>query len=164
VSQNKHRCNYILPRWSFDSKPTLLCLQLYSEVTGNFVCCLLLSKLKLGLELKQKYSPKSQILNNSYPTFLGSCFNSQFLDWETICNAVGSVEAREVVIIRRASENCESKLPRGTSQILRGAYATIAIIVSPFGLLWNINPLNFLNPLNPLNHLNPLNLLNYLNH
>jgi len=27
-------------------------------------------KLKLGLELKQKCSPKSQILNNSYPTFL----------------------------------------------------------------------------------------------
>jgi hypothetical protein len=27
-------------------------------------------KLKLGLELKQKYRPKSQILNNSYPTFL----------------------------------------------------------------------------------------------
>jgi len=25
---------------------------------------------KLGLELKQKYPPKSQILNNSYPTFL----------------------------------------------------------------------------------------------
>ena len=55
---------------SFDSKPTLLCLQLYSEVIGNFVRCLLLSKLKLGLELKRKYSPKSQILNNSYPTFL----------------------------------------------------------------------------------------------
>jgi len=70
VSQNKHRCNYILPLWSFDSKPNLLCLQLYSEVTGNFVRCLLLSKLKLGLELKQKYTPKSQILNNSYPTFL----------------------------------------------------------------------------------------------
>ena len=27
-------------------------------------------KLKLGLELKQKYPPKSQITNNSYPTFL----------------------------------------------------------------------------------------------
>jgi len=25
---------------------------------------------KLGLELKQKYPPKLQILNNSYPTFL----------------------------------------------------------------------------------------------
>ncbi len=86
----------------FDSKATLLCLQLYSEVTGNFVCCLLLSKLKLGLELKRKYSPKSQILNNSYPTFLerlGSCFNSQFLDWETIYSAVGSVEVRGMLII-----------------------------------------------------------------
>jgi hypothetical protein len=28
---------------------------------------------------------------------------------ETICSEVGSVEAREVVIIRRAGENCESK-------------------------------------------------------
>ena len=56
--------------WSFDSKPTLLCLQLYSDSTGNFVRCLLLSKLKLGLELKQKCPPKPQILNNSYPTFL----------------------------------------------------------------------------------------------
>jgi len=56
--------------WSFDSKPTLLWLQLYSEITRNVIRCLLLSKLKLGLELKQKYSPKSQILNNSYPTFL----------------------------------------------------------------------------------------------
>ena len=27
-------------------------------------------KLKLGLELKQKYPPKPQILNNFYPTFL----------------------------------------------------------------------------------------------
>ena len=27
-------------------------------------------KLKLGLELKQKYPPKPQILHNSYPTFL----------------------------------------------------------------------------------------------
>jgi len=123
VSQNKHRCNYILPRWSFDSKPNLLCLQLYSEVTENFVCCLLLSKLKLGLELKRKYPPKSQILNNSYPTFLErlniyffrdrgicSCFNSQFLDWETIYSAVGIVEARVMLIIGRTSENCESKL------------------------------------------------------
>ena len=57
-------CVYLEGKWklwvktsrggSFDSKPTLLCLQLYSEVTGNFVCCLLLSKLKLGLELKRK--------------------------------------------------------------------------------------------------------------
>ncbi len=60
--------------------------------------------------------------------WFSSCFNSQFLDWETIYCTVGSVEAREVVIIGRTGENCESKLPRGTSQILRGAYATIAII------------------------------------
>jgi len=40
--------------WGFDSKPTLLRLQRDFEATGNFVHCLLLSKLKLGLELKQK--------------------------------------------------------------------------------------------------------------
>jgi len=45
-------------------------LQLYADATGNFVLCLQLSKLKLGLELKQKNPPKPQILNNSYPTFL----------------------------------------------------------------------------------------------
>ena len=35
-----------------------------------------------------------------------------FFDWETICSAVGSVEARVMVIIGSASENCESKLSR----------------------------------------------------
>ena len=70
VSQNKHRCNYMQTRWGFDSKPILLRLQLYFEVTGNVICCLLLSKLKLGLELKQKCLPKPQIPNNSYLTFL----------------------------------------------------------------------------------------------
>jgi len=94
----------------FDSKPTLLCLQLYSEVTGNFVCSLLLSKLKLGLELKQKYPPEVTNSEQFLPHISDSCFNSQFLDWETIYSAVGSVEAREVVIIGRTSENCESKL------------------------------------------------------
>ena len=64
VSQNKHRGEVLtLNRF-------LLCLQLYFEVTGNFVPCLLLSKLKLGLELKRKYPPKSLFPNNSYPTFL----------------------------------------------------------------------------------------------
>ena len=63
-------CNYIQTRWSFDSKPTLLCLQRDFAATGNFVHCLLLSQLKLGLELKQKYPPKSLFPNNSYPTFL----------------------------------------------------------------------------------------------
>ena len=56
--------------WSFDSKPILLWLQRDYEVTRNVIHCLLLSKLKLGLELKQKNPPKPQILNNSYPTFL----------------------------------------------------------------------------------------------
>ncbi|MDY0219363.1 MAG: hypothetical protein RBR14_08470, partial [Candidatus Cloacimonas acidaminovorans] len=55
---------------SFDSKPTLLWLQRDFEVTRNVIHCLLLSKLKLGLELKQKNPPKPQITNNSYPTFL----------------------------------------------------------------------------------------------
>ena len=57
-------------RWSFDSKPILLCLQLYFDATGNAIHCLLLAKLKLGLELKRKYPPKSLFPNNSYPTFL----------------------------------------------------------------------------------------------
>jgi len=30
---------------------------------------------------------------------LASCFNSQFLDWETICSAVGRVETRVMVMI-----------------------------------------------------------------
>ena len=55
---------------SFDSKPILLWLQQDVDATGNFVRCLQLSKLKLGLELKQKFAPKSLFLNNSYPTFL----------------------------------------------------------------------------------------------
>ncbi|HRU83720.1 MAG TPA: hypothetical protein P5041_08200, partial [Candidatus Cloacimonas sp.] len=38
-------------------------------------------------------------------------------------------------------------------------YATIAIIVSPFGLLRHLNILNHLNLLNLLNLLNHLNLL-----
>ena len=37
---------------------------------------------------------------------------------------------------------------------LRGAYATIAILVSPSGLLMYLNLLNLLNLLNPLNLLN----------
>jgi len=59
VSQNKQR------GWSFDSKPILLRLQLYFDATGNFIHFLILSKLKLGLELKQKFAPKSLFLNNS---------------------------------------------------------------------------------------------------
>ena len=51
----------------FDSKPTLLWLQRNAEVTGNFIRCPILSKLKLGLELKQKSTPKQPFLNNSNP-------------------------------------------------------------------------------------------------
>ena len=59
VSQNKQRW------WSFDSKPILVWLQLYFAATGNIIHFLILSKLKLGLELKQKFAPKPQIKNNS---------------------------------------------------------------------------------------------------
>ena len=45
-----------------------LWLQRDVDVTGNFIHFLILSKLKLGLELKQKFAPKPQIKNNStYP-------------------------------------------------------------------------------------------------
>jgi len=64
VSQNKHRGEVLTLNRPF------LCLQRDSDETGNVIRCLLLSKLKLGLELKQKYPPKPQITNNSYPTFL----------------------------------------------------------------------------------------------
>ncbi len=47
--------------------------------------------------------------------------------------------------------------------ILRGAYAPIAMIVSPFGLSKNHNLLNLLNLINPLNPINLLNLLNLIN-
>ena len=40
-------------------------LQRNAEVTGNFVRCLQLSKLKLGLELKQKFVAKFLFLSNS---------------------------------------------------------------------------------------------------
>jgi len=64
VSQNKHRGGVLTLNRPF------LRLQRDFEAPGNAVRCLQLSMLKLGLELKQKYPPKSQILNNSYPTFL----------------------------------------------------------------------------------------------
>jgi len=47
-----------------------LWLQQDVDATGNFVRCLQLSKLKLGLELKQKFAPKSLFLNNSIRTLL----------------------------------------------------------------------------------------------
>jgi len=43
-------------------------LQRNAEVTGNFVRCPQLSKLKLGLELKQKFVAKFLFLNNSNPS------------------------------------------------------------------------------------------------
>jgi len=43
-------------------------LQRNAEVTGNFVRCLQLSKLKLGLELKQKFTAQFLFLNNSNPS------------------------------------------------------------------------------------------------
>jgi hypothetical protein len=44
-------------------------LQLYFEAAGNVIRRLQLSQLKLGLELKQKFAPKSLFLNNSTPHF-----------------------------------------------------------------------------------------------
>jgi len=63
VSQNKQ---FVLTLNRF-----FLWLQLYADATGNFVRCLQLSKLKLGLELKQKFAPKQRFLNN--PTQLCKC-------------------------------------------------------------------------------------------
>ena len=45
-----------------------LWLQRDVEVTGNVFHCPILSKLKLGLELKQKFTAKSLFLNNPIPT------------------------------------------------------------------------------------------------
>jgi len=70
-------------RWSFDSKPTLLCWQLYAEVTVNFIHCLLLSKLKLGLELKQKNEILTVWSFDSKPTLL--CLQR---DFEATGNAI----------------------------------------------------------------------------
>ena len=105
VSQNKYR------GWSFDSKPILLWLQLYADATGNAVRCLQLSMLKLGLELKQKYPPKSQILNNSYPTFLerlniyffrNRSIREFVVAWLTVCRFLffRDREIREFVVAR----------------------------------------------------------------
>ena len=52
-------------------------LQRDVEVTGNFVRCLQLSKLKLGLELKQKFVAKFLFLNNSNPIHL-ECLITSF--------------------------------------------------------------------------------------
>ena len=49
---------------------SFLNLQREAEATGKFVLCLQLTKLKLGLELKQKITSKPQITNNSNPTHL----------------------------------------------------------------------------------------------
>ena len=116
----------VVNRWSFDSKPILLWLQLYFDATGNFIHFLILSKLKLGLELKQKFAPKSLFLNNSNPTLKmwkkyylsrlwnlrgwwssvasvqGSCFNSQFWGLETSNNLVVSVCKLWIVVTERA--------------------------------------------------------------
>ena len=51
----------------FDSKPILLWLQRNAEVTGNFIRCPILSKLKLGLELKQKFKPETIISEQFQP-------------------------------------------------------------------------------------------------
>ena len=76
--------------WYFQSGEVLtlnrffLRLKRDAEVTGRFVSFLQLSKLKLGLELKQKITSKPLFLNNSNPTHLSSCFNSQFWGWRPV--------------------------------------------------------------------------------
>jgi len=85
--------------WYFQSGEVLtlnrffLRLKRDAEVTGRFVSFLQLSKLKLGLELKQKITSKPLFLNNSNPTHLSSCFNSQFWGWETSCSSVVSAHS-----------------------------------------------------------------------
>ncbi|HPS60306.1 MAG TPA: hypothetical protein PLE33_03485, partial [Candidatus Cloacimonas sp.] len=52
----------------FDSKPILLWFATKCRGNRKFIFCPKLSKLKLGLELKQKFAPKPPFLNNSNPT------------------------------------------------------------------------------------------------
>jgi len=52
----------------FDSKPILLWFAKRCRGNRKFIFCPKLSKLKLGLELKQKFAPKQQFLNNSNPS------------------------------------------------------------------------------------------------
>ena len=65
-------------------------LQLYFEATGNVLHCPILSKLKLGLELKQKFAPKLLFLNNSKPTLV-LVLNHNFEGWEISNTSVVSV-------------------------------------------------------------------------
>jgi hypothetical protein len=52
----------------FDSKPILFVVATICRNNRKFIVCPILSKLKLGLELKQKFAPKQPFLNNSNPT------------------------------------------------------------------------------------------------
>jgi len=90
-----------------------------------------------------------KIVSQNFPGVLRKFYEGFTPPSLSLCRPTGFFEPQEV----------KRKKAVGVF-ILRGAYATIAIIVSPFGLLWNLNPLNPLNPLNLLNHINPLNPLN----
>ena len=61
----------ILRWWSFDSKPTLFVVETICRGNRKFILCPILLKLKLGLELKQKFALKQPFLNN--PTQLCKC-------------------------------------------------------------------------------------------
>ena len=72
----------------------LLWLQLYFDATGNVIRCPLLSKLKLGLELKQKYPPKPQILTILTPHFWSGWRYIFPWPWNSLvcCSSVVSVQ------------------------------------------------------------------------
>jgi hypothetical protein len=104
---------------------------------GNriFIFCPILSKLKLGLELKQKFHPETTISEQFQPnpanvkmdilsrlwnlrgwyslvaSVQGFCFNSQFFGLETSRRAVVSELNVWDVVSLKAGENCKSKLP-----------------------------------------------------
>ena len=108
-----------------------------TKCRGNriFIFCPILSKLKLGLELKQKFRSETTISEQFQPnpanvkkdilsqlwnlrgmyslvaSVQGSCFNSQFFGLETRRRAVVSEQNVWDVVSLKAGENCKSKLP-----------------------------------------------------
>ena len=116
----------------FDSKPILFVVATICRSNRIFILCPILSKLKLGLELKQKFALKQPFLNN--PTqlckckkniisrlwnlrgwyglvvrVLASCFNSQFFRFQTSYKAIVSELKVWDVVTLKAGENCKSK-------------------------------------------------------
>jgi len=62
----------------FDSKPILFVVATICRSNRKCILCRILSKLKLGLELKQKFALKQLFLNN--PTQLCKCKKKLFHD------------------------------------------------------------------------------------